>query len=215
MIIGILLPFIFNVNLDQLHGFYTFELFGCLFQLQKTFFLSFSNCLLVFFNKICTYCLLIIHMGSKKKSYCRRAAMFLFGQFVLLVGGSPSAWKTLHKVFSQICLSWIRICIKKAAGSRYALRKTTGSGSAKNECGSSALFPALYAIWYRYHINHFKYQNRYSGRYQRYAHFSCRALGHLRFEPTQAKNKGLLGIADYLTGRHPSPPPTKSMIDKG
>ena len=43
--------------------------------------------------------------------------------------------KTLHKIFSQICLTWIRIRIKKAAGSRSALRKTARFLSAKNECG--------------------------------------------------------------------------------
>ena len=43
--------------------------------------------------------------------------------------------KLFIKFFSQICLAWIRIRIKKAAGSRSALRKTARSGSAKNECG--------------------------------------------------------------------------------
>ena len=102
VIIGILLPFIFNVNLDQLHDFYTFELFGCLFQLQKTFFLSFSNCLLVFFNKICTYCLLIIHMGSKKKSYCRRAAMFSYlDSPSFLLGGLRPLGKLFIRYFHK------------------------------------------------------------------------------------------------------------------
>ena len=39
----------------------------------------------------------------------------------------------------HILLSWIRIRITKAAGSGSALRKTTGSGSAKNECRSTSL----------------------------------------------------------------------------
>ena len=38
-----------------------------------------------------------------------------------------------------ICLSWIRIRILKAAGSGSALRRTAGSGPARNECGSTAL----------------------------------------------------------------------------
>ena len=114
VIIGILLPFIFNVNLDQLHGFYTFELFGCLFQLQKTFFLSFSNCLLFFFYKICTYCLLIIHMGSKKKSYCRRAAMFSYlDSPSFLLGGL----RPLGKLFIRYFHKFVE------AGSGSALKK--------------------------------------------------------------------------------------------
>ena len=53
----------------------------------------------------------------------------------------------------QILLSWIRIRNSKAAGS--ALRRTTGSGSKKNECGSTALpyiiysFKKPYIILYR------------------------------------------------------------------
>ena len=45
----------------------------------------------------------------------------------------------------EICLSWIRICIKKAAGSEAALRKTAGSDSAKNGSGSTALLLELTA----------------------------------------------------------------------
>ena len=44
-------------------------------------------------------------------------------------------------IFSQTCLSWIRIRIKRAPGSGSALRKTSGSRSAKNEFGSTALVP--------------------------------------------------------------------------
>ena len=46
-----------------------------------------------------------------------------------------SSWSNLL----QILLGWIRIRIKKAAGSGFALRRTAGSGSAKNESGSTAL----------------------------------------------------------------------------
>ena len=46
-----------------------------------------------------------------------------------------SSWSNLL----QILLGWIRIRIYKAAGSGSALRWTVGSGSAKNECGSTAL----------------------------------------------------------------------------
>ena len=46
--------------------------------------------------------------------------------------------KTLHKVIFYNVFCWIRIRIKKAAGSRSALGSTAGSGSAKNECGSTA-----------------------------------------------------------------------------
>ena len=47
--------------------------------------------------------------------------------------------KTPHKDIFHKFLSWIRIRICYAAGSGSAFRKTAGSGSAKNECGSTAL----------------------------------------------------------------------------
>ena len=61
----------------------------------------------------------------------------------LLSFSSPEI--SLKGNFSQICLSWIRICIKKAAGSEAALRKTAGSDSAKNGSGSTALLLELTA----------------------------------------------------------------------
>ena len=52
-----------------------------------------------------------------------------------------SSWSYLL----QIWLGLIRIRIKKATGSGSALRRTAGSGSAKNKCGSTAPPPAKYS----------------------------------------------------------------------
>ena len=41
--------------------------------------------------------------------------------------------------FFTMFFSWIRIRIEKAAGSGSPLKETAGSGSVKNECGSTAL----------------------------------------------------------------------------
>ena len=56
----------------------------------------------------------------------------------VLIGINFSQFKKSHRSF---CKLDPRICIKKEARSGSALRKTAGSRSAKNECGSTALVP--------------------------------------------------------------------------
>ena len=71
------------------------------------------------------------------------SSMFLLSNLFLLQNTGTFLTKNVTEF-----LSWIRIRIKKAAKSESALRKTAGSGSAKQECGSTALvIPATTAAF--------------------------------------------------------------------
>ena len=85
--------------------------------------------------KIRTNCYFILNFKCKFAEIF--VILFFFNNFVCVYF---QLQKTLHKYFVQTFCSWIWIGIKKAAGSGSALRKNVGSGSAINECESTAQF---------------------------------------------------------------------------
>ena len=66
---------------------------------------------------------------------------FILGNrfFILVIFFQLQHLLISYRYFFTKFLSWIRIHIKTAAGSGSAIRKTAGSGSAKNECGYTDL----------------------------------------------------------------------------
>ena len=74
-----------------------------------------------------------------------KTSFLLFSIYFVFLGTDEVQRQQVKTLASQFSLSLIRICIKKASGSGSVLRKSVGSASAQNECGSTALLIILFS----------------------------------------------------------------------